>query len=91
MFRLYGIECKLFGSCANGIAIKNSDVDIAINQKILSYFSMYEDRQIQMSSAFEFMGEVFESLPWVSNVKIIKTASTPIIKLTVNTEVKVEE
>ena len=42
-----------------------------------------------MSTAFEFMGEVFESLSWVSKVKVIKTAAIPIIKLVINTEIPV--
>lgn len=37
------------------------------------------------------MGSIFESLPWVSSVKVIKTAAIPIIKLAINTKVEVEE
>lgn len=37
------------------------------------------------------MGGVLEGLPWVRGVKVIKTAAIPIIKLTVDTNVDVEE
>ena len=36
---LHQLPIKLFGSCANGITIKNSDIDIAIDSMILNYFS----------------------------------------------------
>jgi predicted nucleotidyltransferase len=34
----YGIELLLFGSCANGLALERSDVDIALSANILNYF-----------------------------------------------------
>lgn len=34
----YGVSLLLFGSCANGIALEKSDVDIAVSGNILSYF-----------------------------------------------------
>jgi predicted nucleotidyltransferase len=37
---VYGIPIKLFGSCANGIAIKNSDIDIAFDNSITNYFNL---------------------------------------------------
>ena len=40
---LYGIPIKLFGSCANGIAIKDSDIDIALDNCITNYFNLSED------------------------------------------------
>ena len=38
ILQFYNIPIKLFGSCANGIAIKNSDIDIAIDSTIMNYF-----------------------------------------------------
>lgn len=52
---------------------------------------MEQDKKSQMSTAFQFMGQVFESLPWVSKVKVIKTAAIPIIKLVINTEIDVTQ
>jgi DNA polymerase sigma len=89
ILRLYGVSCKLFGSCASGITIKDSDIDIAINEKILKYFSKYNDIKNEMNAALDFMSEIFESLAWVSKQKVIKTASIPIIKLVVHTDIEV--
>lgn len=38
LLQLYEVPVKLYGSCASGIAIENSDVDIAIDEKILMYY-----------------------------------------------------
>jgi predicted nucleotidyltransferase len=35
---MWKIPIKLFGSCASGITIKNSDIDIAVDNSILNYF-----------------------------------------------------
>ena len=40
MLQYYSIPIKLFGSCASGIAVKNSDIDIAIDQSILLWMVM---------------------------------------------------
>lgn len=37
LLSFYNIQIKLFGSCANGIAIKNSDIDIAVDSFILNW------------------------------------------------------
>ncbi len=34
----YQIPIKLFGSCASGIAIKNSDIDIAVDNSMLAMY-----------------------------------------------------
>lgn len=41
ILQIYNIPIKLFGSCANGIAIKNSDIDIAIDGSVMNYFSHF--------------------------------------------------
>jgi len=38
MLTLWKVPIKLFGSCASGITIKNSDIDIAVDNSILNYF-----------------------------------------------------
>lgn len=40
MLSIWGIPIKLFGSCASGITIKNSDIDVAVDNSILNYFQM---------------------------------------------------
>lgn len=32
IFRFYGVSCQAYGSCASGLTIKESDVDVAIGQ-----------------------------------------------------------
>lgn len=46
----YSVPIKVFGSCANGIAIKNSDVDIAIDNSIINYFH-YCPEETRVTSA----------------------------------------
>ena len=43
LLQLYAIPIKLFGSCANGIAVKNSDIDIAIDKSILAWMELVPD------------------------------------------------
>jgi DNA polymerase sigma len=49
------VSCKLFGSCASGIAIKDSDIDIAINDDILQYFESVHDTKNEMNAALDFL------------------------------------
>lgn len=39
LLSFYYVGIELFGSCASGIAIQNSDIDIAVKPEILNYFS----------------------------------------------------
>jgi predicted nucleotidyltransferase len=65
VLRLYAITCKLFGSCASGIAIKDSDIDIAISQNVLDYFQCH-NQKYRMDTALDFIAQVFESMSWIS-------------------------
>lgn len=75
---------KIFGSCANGIAIKNSDIDIAIDNSIVNYFPYCKDEH-KVGFALEWLEGVFSAFKCMKNIKLIKTASIPIIKLTLDT------
>ena len=48
----------MFGSCANGIAVKNSDIDIAIDQSILSWMELIPDHE-KVRLALERLQEIF--------------------------------
>ena len=66
IFYIYNLPVKLFGSCANGIAIKNSDVDIAIDEKVLDSFAYYtESPYLRIVEALEFFYKIFQNLDWV--------------------------
>jgi len=45
LLQYYSVPIKLFGSCANGIAVKNSDIDIAIDQSILQWIEMIPETE----------------------------------------------
>lgn len=85
---VYGIPIKLFGSCANGIAIKNSDIDIAFDNSITNYFNLCQEIE-RPKMALEWVAELFSNFGWVSNLKLIKNATVPILKLKVNTSVDI--
>lgn len=75
---------KIFGSCANGIAIKNSDIDIAIDNSIVNYFPYCADSQ-KIGFALDWLESVLSAFKCMRSIKLIKTASIPIIKLTLDT------
>jgi DNA polymerase sigma len=78
------VGIKVFGSCANGIAIKDSDIDIAIDNSIVNYFS-YCKEEDQVVFSLQWLEGILSSFPCMKNVKLIKGASVPIIKLTLDT------
>lgn len=80
----YGVPIKVFGSCANGIAIKNSDIDIAIDNSIINYFP-YCSEETKVTFALEWLENVFAGFKCMKNINLIKSASIPIIKLTLDT------
>ena len=80
----YSIPIKLFGSCANGIAVKNSDIDIAIDASILQGMDFLPENE-RVVVALERLEELFRVYPCFMDIKVIKTAAIPIIKLTIDT------
>lgn len=54
------MQIELFGSCANGIATKHSDIDIAVKQQILGYFEHIPEN-MRLQSALEYLKEIFET------------------------------
>ena len=45
MLQFYSIPIKLFGSCASGIAVRNSDIDIAVDNSILMYMDFLPEHE----------------------------------------------
>lgn len=86
MLGMWQIPIKLFGSCASGITIKNSDIDIAVDNKILDYFIAVPETN-RLKAALEQLEMLFTQQPWVTSLKLIKTAAIPLIKMKVNTSV----
>lgn len=84
---MWKVPIKLFGSCASGITIKNSDIDIAVDNSILNYFIHLPENN-RLKGALEQLEQLLGSQPWVTGLRLIKTAAIPLIKLKVNTSVK---
>jgi DNA polymerase sigma len=86
LLSFYYVNIELFGSCANGIAIQNSDIDIAVKPEILNYFS-HVPEHLRLQAALENLQQIFSTQPYISDIKVIGTASVPIIKLKIDTSV----
>lgn len=88
-----GIGCglKLYGSCCVGLAIRNSDVDVMVEEGVLEpYFGYYKGVLEGISAFFEYLQYYFSSFPWISNIKVIKSATIPIIKFTIDNNIQCE-
>lgn len=64
----------MFGSQANGLALDSSDMDVAVLGLAIT------DTDEIISCMYEMLGPLNAS-QFVENVKIIETASVPLIKL----------
>ena len=80
----------MYGSCASGITVENSDVDMALDDKILRLYQYLPTLRDQLEAALEYLSEIFGQIPWIVNAKCIKTAKVPIIKMIVDTEIPVK-
>lgn len=78
------MNIELFGSCASGIAIQNSDIDIAVKNEILSYFDYVPDH-LRLIGALEYLQQIFASQDYIFDINLISTAAIPIIKLKIDT------
>jgi DNA polymerase sigma len=67
----------MFGSQANGLALDSSDMDVAVLGLAIT------DQDEIISCMYEMLGPLKES-QFVETVKIIETASVPLIKLKLN-------
>jgi DNA polymerase sigma len=80
-----GIHPKLYGSCCVGLAIKNSDIDVTIKEQVLQYFfPNAEGTLTQVLQLFEYLQSYFAHFGWILSVKVISSATIPIIKLTID-------
>lgn len=68
------LKSKIFGSCATGLALTTSDVDIAVN-RIETY-----DKGVLCDYILK-IDEVLKGFKWVLSTKPILTAHVPVLKL----------
>lgn len=85
LLNAYGVSIKIFGSCATGLALANSDIDLAVDPSITHYYySAPVSEKEKVCLALEFIKTMISARPWVSNVKLITTATVPILKFVRN-------
>jgi len=73
----FNIKTKIYGSCATGLALTASDVDISV-EGIEAF-----DRN-QLSEYFMTINNSLKGFKWVTENKPILTATVPILKLEVD-------
>ncbi len=73
----FNVKTKIFGSCATGLALTSSDVDIAV-----SGLEAYD--KFQLCEHLSTISQSLKQFKWVVENKPILTASVPILKI-VNT------
>lgn len=77
----WGVSIKIFGSCATGLALANSDIDLAVDPSILNYFyAVFGNNKEKVCMALCSILKMIEGRSWVTNVKLITTATVPILK-----------
>ena len=64
---------------------------MALDSKILSFYHNLLSIRDQLEISLEFLSSIFFHVPWIIDVKLIKTAKIPIIKLIVDTEITIKE
>lgn len=74
------MDLLLFGSCANGLALERSDVDVAISASVLNFFP-YGTIKERTAIALENITNMLSTKKWVSSLKPILTAAIPVVKL----------
>jgi predicted nucleotidyltransferase len=65
LLQYYNVPIKLFGSCASGIAVRNSDIDIAIDNSILTFMDFLPEPE-RIKAALERLEELFQTQAWIT-------------------------
>ena len=68
------IETKIFGSCATGLALPSSDVDICV-------CGVNANTRTELIQSIMTIHEKLKKFKWVVTSKPIVTANVPIVKL----------
>ena len=67
-------DVKIFGSCATGLALESSDVDLAL-------MGFENVPKFEIPNILQILLENLVYFKWIVNYKAIFTASVPILKL----------
>jgi predicted nucleotidyltransferase len=68
---MHKVGIRLYGSCANSIAIKNSDIDIAIEEGILTWYPCLATPKAKLIAALQYLSHIFSQLPWIGKCNLI--------------------
>ncbi|CAD8149744.1 unnamed protein product [Paramecium pentaurelia] len=77
LFRDFNSQVLLFGSCATGLALPESDIDIGITG-----FEMCSTQQLYIP--IQKLTEFLQKMRWVNNIVVITSSAMPLIKLQVD-------
>ncbi|CAD8067158.1 unnamed protein product [Paramecium sonneborni] len=77
LFRDSNSQVRLFGSCATGLALQESDIDIGITG-----FEMCPVSQLNIP--IQKLTEFLQKMRWVNNIIAITSSNMPLIKLQVD-------
>ena len=64
---------------------------MALDDKILQFYQYLPSIRDQLEAALEYLSCLLEAIPWITKIKLIKTAKIPIIKMNIDTEIAVKE
>jgi len=79
-FPMNNMKTKIFGSCATGLALTTSDVDIAV-----SGIETYD--RATLCDSLSKISEVLKNFKWVLSNKPILTAHVPVLKLEIDPKI----
>ncbi|CAK65799.1 unnamed protein product (macronuclear) [Paramecium tetraurelia] len=77
LFREFNSNVRLFGSCATGLALPESDIDIGITG-----FELFPSTQL--NGPIQKIIDFLQKMKWVKNIRAITTSNMPLIKLQVD-------
>ncbi|CAD8059976.1 unnamed protein product [Paramecium primaurelia] len=77
LFRDFNSQVRLFGSCATGLALPESDIDIGITG-----FEMCSTSSLNIP--IQKLTEFLQKMRWVKNIVAITSSAMPLIKLQVD-------
>ncbi|CAD8067939.1 unnamed protein product [Paramecium sonneborni] len=77
LFREFNSTVRLFGSCATGLALPESDIDIGI-----SGFELFPTPKL--NGPIQKIIDFLQKMKWVKNIRAITTSNMPLIKLQVD-------
>jgi DNA polymerase sigma len=61
----YNLSCKLYGSFACDLTLKDSDLDISIDSSILTFFlSNSQGARDQVVKSLQFLSNIFQNTEW---------------------------